>query len=96
MQFQWCEEAFSIIVNTWGTVVILDECSTDSPNMAFGRVGILTSHLGIISSTITILVDGMPYTINITEDIFESLKLSPVLAANDFYQKMIWWDEGSI
>ncbi|CAI9296331.1 unnamed protein product [Lactuca saligna] len=29
------------------------------------------------------------------EDIFESLKLSPVLAANDFYQRMSWWDEDS-
>lgn len=30
------------------------------------------------------------------EDIFESLKLSPVLTLNDFYQKMSWWDEGDI
>lgn len=30
------------------------------------------------------------------EDIFESLKLSPVLASNDFYQRMSWWEEDSI
>lgn len=77
-------------------MVIPEECNTSSPNLAFGRVGILTSHPGIISSSIKILVDGKPYQINIMEDIFKSLKLSPVLAANDFYQKMSWWDEDSI
>nr|KAJ0187389.1 hypothetical protein LSAT_V11C900461260 [Lactuca sativa] len=94
-QHAWCEEAFSIIARTWGTVVIPEECNTDSPNLAFGRVGILTAHPGIISSSIKITVDGRPYLINIMEDIFESLKLSPVLAANDFYQRMSWWDEAS-
>ncbi|CAI9284699.1 unnamed protein product [Lactuca saligna] len=47
------------------------------------------------NSSITISVDGILYKINVMEDIFESLKLSPVLAANDFYQKMSWWDEDS-
>ncbi|XP_023763922.1 uncharacterized protein LOC111912416 [Lactuca sativa] len=89
-QHAWCEEAFSIIANSWGSVVIPEECNTSSPNLAFGRVGILTSHPGIISSSIKILVDGKPYQINILEDIFESIKLSLVLAANDFYQKMLW------
>nr|KAJ0206798.1 hypothetical protein LSAT_V11C500242850 [Lactuca sativa] len=83
-QHAWCEEAFSIIAT-----------NTDSPNLAFGRVGILTSHPDIVSSSITILVDGIPCKINVMEYIFESLKLSPVLAANDFYQKMSWWDEDS-
>nr|KAJ0214368.1 hypothetical protein LSAT_V11C400167170 [Lactuca sativa] len=91
----WCEEAFSIIASKWGKVVIPEECNTDSPNLAFGRVGILTSHPGIVSSAITISVDGIPYKINVMEDIFESLKLILVLAANDFYQKMSWWDEDS-
>nr|KAJ0193392.1 hypothetical protein LSAT_V11C800414340 [Lactuca sativa] len=95
-QHAWCEEAFSIIANTWGSVVIPEECNTISPNLAFRRVGILTSHPGIISSSIKIMVNGKPYQIHILEDIFESLKLSPVLAANDFYQKMSWWDEDSI
>nr|KAJ0222676.1 hypothetical protein LSAT_V11C200055730 [Lactuca sativa] len=95
-QHAWCEEAFSIIASKWGSVVIPEECNTSSPNLAFGRVGILTSHPEIISSSIKIMVDGKPYQINIMEDIFESLKLSPVLAANDFYQKMSWWDEDSI
>ncbi|CAI9276846.1 unnamed protein product [Lactuca saligna] len=94
-QHAWCEEAFSIIAKTWGEVVIPEECNIDSPNLAFGRVGILTSHPGIISTAIKISVDGRNYTINIMEDIFESLKLSPVLAVNDFYQRMSWWDEDS-
>ncbi|CAI9276621.1 unnamed protein product [Lactuca saligna] len=83
-------------ISAWEEVVIPEECNTSSPNLAFGRVGILTSHPGIISSSIKILVDGKPFQINILEDIFESRKLSPVLAANDFYQKMSWWDEDSI
>ncbi|CAI9294500.1 unnamed protein product [Lactuca saligna] len=95
-QHAWCEEVFNIIASKWGLVVIPEECDIDSPNLAFGRVGILASHLGSISSFITIMVDGTPYMINVMEDIFESLKLSPVLGANDFYQKMTWWDEDSI
>lgn len=59
-QHAWCEEAFSTIANTWGSLVIPDKCSTYSLNLAFGRVGILTSYPGIISSSITITVDGMP------------------------------------
>ncbi|CAI9299573.1 unnamed protein product [Lactuca saligna] len=94
-QHAWCEEAFNIIARSWGTVVIPEECNTDSPNLAFGRVGILTSHPGIISSSIKIMVDGKSYQINVMEDIFESLKLSMVLAANEFYQRMSWWDDDS-
>ncbi|CAI9287916.1 unnamed protein product [Lactuca saligna] len=90
------EKGKSIIEKTWGIVGILDECNTDSPNLAFGRFGILTNHFGIISSSITISVDEMPYQINIMEDIFESLNLSSVLTSNDFYQRMLWWKEDSI
>lgn len=95
-QHAWCEETFSVIARSWGMVVIPEECNTDSPNLAFRKVGILTSHPGIISSSIKILVDGKSYQINVMEDIFESLKLSPVLAANDFYQRRSWWDEDNI
>nr|KAJ0206447.1 hypothetical protein LSAT_V11C500256130 [Lactuca sativa] len=83
-QHAWCEEAFSTIAKNWGMVVIPDECPTDCPNMAFGRVGILTSHPGLINMNITIEVDNLPYQITIVEDIFESSRLSPVLARNDF------------
>ncbi|CAI9291854.1 unnamed protein product [Lactuca saligna] len=94
-QHAWCEDAFNVIASTWGAVVIPEECNTDSPNLPFGRVGILTTHPGTISSSIKIMVDGKPYLINIMEDTFESLKLNPVLAVNDFYQRMSWWDEAS-
>nr|KAJ0218832.1 hypothetical protein LSAT_V11C300154990 [Lactuca sativa] len=91
-QHAWCEEAFSAIAKNWGTVVIPDECQTDCPNMAFGRVGILTSHPGLINKNITIVVDNLPYRITIMEDIFESSRLSPVLARNDFefYPSTLW------
>nr|KAJ0195447.1 hypothetical protein LSAT_V11C700350330 [Lactuca sativa] len=92
-QHAWCEEAFSIIASTWGKVVILEECITNSPNLAFERVGIITSHPGLINTAITIMVDGRPFVINIMEDLFESLKLSPVLAANDYYPNTTWWNE---
>ncbi|XP_052623626.1 uncharacterized protein LOC128128921 [Lactuca sativa] len=92
-QHAWCEEAFSIIASTWGKVVIPEECITDSPNLAFGRVGIITSHPGLIDTAITIMVDGRPFVINIMEDLFESLKLSPVLATNDYYPNTTWWNE---
>ncbi|CAI9267631.1 unnamed protein product [Lactuca saligna] len=95
-QHAWCEDTFSIIARTWGSVAIPEDCNIDSPNLAFRRVEILTSQLGIISSSITILVDGKPYQINVMEDIFESLKLSLMLAANDLYQRMSCWDEDSI
>nr|KAJ0189013.1 hypothetical protein LSAT_V11C800402950 [Lactuca sativa] len=94
-QHAWCEEAFSTTAKLWGSVVIPEECPTDSPNLAFGRVGILTSHPGLISSSIPVFVDGIHFEINIMEDIFESIKLSPVLASNDFhYSKWNWWDDG--
>ncbi|CAI9296332.1 unnamed protein product [Lactuca saligna] len=64
-QHALCEEAFNIIARSWGSVVIPEECNTDSPNLAFGRVGILTSHPGIISSSIKILVDRKSYQINV-------------------------------
>lgn len=84
-QHAWCEEAFSTIAKLWGSVVIPEECPTDSPNLAFGRVGILTSHPGLISSSIPVFVDGIHFEINVMEDIFESIKLIPVLASNDFH-----------
>ncbi|CAI9281436.1 unnamed protein product [Lactuca saligna] len=93
-QHAWCEEAFSIIAKNWGTIVIPDECATDSLNLALGRVGIVTSHPGINGTSPTIFVDGRPYLINIMEDIFESLKLNPVLASNDFSSSMAWWNDG--
>lgn len=52
--------------------------------MAFGRVGILTAHQGLINTNITIAIDNLPYQITIVEDIFESSRLSPVMARNDF------------
>ncbi|CAI9300080.1 unnamed protein product [Lactuca saligna] len=94
-QHAWCEEAFSIIAGNWGTVVIPEECATNSPNLAFGRVGIFTTHPGLISTSIKILVDGINYDINIMEDLFESLKLSPVLASNDYSPNLAWWNDGN-
>ncbi|KAI3739794.1 hypothetical protein L2E82_30206 [Cichorium intybus] len=64
----WCEETFLNIAKTWGTVLILENCEIDNQNLAFGRVGILTNHPGIISSSVTIRVDGIAYQINILED----------------------------
>ncbi|CAI9266882.1 unnamed protein product [Lactuca saligna] len=58
-QHAWCEEAFSSISKMWGSVVIPEECPTDSPNLAFGRVGILTSHPGLINLSIPVFVDGI-------------------------------------
>ncbi|CAI9298101.1 unnamed protein product [Lactuca saligna] len=79
----------------WGSVVIPEECPTDSPNLAFRRVGILTSHHGLINFSITVFVDGIRFEINVMEDIFESIKLIPVLASNDFhYSNGNWWDDG--
>nr|KAJ0194540.1 hypothetical protein LSAT_V11C800440180 [Lactuca sativa] len=74
-QHAWCEEAFSAIARNWGSVVIPDECQTDCPNMEFGRVGLLTSHKGLINTNIIIAVDNLPYQITIVEDIFESTRL---------------------
>lgn len=65
-------------------MVILDECQTDCLNMSFGRVGILTSHQGLINMNITIVVDNHPNQITIMEDISESTTLSLVLARNEF------------
>ncbi|CAI9278424.1 unnamed protein product [Lactuca saligna] len=94
-QHVWCEEAFNSIAKLWGSVVIPEECSTDSPNLAFGRVGILTSHPGLISLSIPVYVDGIRLEINVMEDVFESLKLSLVLESNDFqYPNGNWWYGG--
>nr|KAJ0210611.1 hypothetical protein LSAT_V11C400216830 [Lactuca sativa] len=83
-QHAWCEEAFSVIARKWGTVIIPEECATDNPNMAFGRVGILTSHPQLINQSITISVDESPFSITVLEDLLESTRLSPVVASNEF------------
>ncbi|CAH1422868.1 unnamed protein product [Lactuca virosa] len=73
-----------------------NECIKNSPNLAFERVGIVITYRGLINTGILILVDGMPYLINVMEDLFESLKISPVLAANDYYPNMAWLNEGDV
>ncbi|CAI9284908.1 unnamed protein product [Lactuca saligna] len=82
-QHAWCEEVFLTITKSWGKVIILDECPTENINMAYGRVGILTSYLGFISESSSIVVDKVKYGIIVMEDILESNKLSPVIASND-------------
>ncbi|KAI3508827.1 hypothetical protein L1887_23845 [Cichorium endivia] len=79
----WCEEAFTTIASTWGKVLIPEVCKTENLNMAFGRVGILTDHPGLISSADRITVDDKMYVINVIEDLFESNRLNPMLACND-------------
>lgn len=93
-QHAWCEEAFSAIAKTWGRVIIPDECSTDNTNMAFGRVGIITSQPGSISQTITIKVDNDVFNIIVMEDILESNRLNPIIASNDFITSPVWKDWG--
>nr|KAJ0211388.1 hypothetical protein LSAT_V11C400222230 [Lactuca sativa] len=93
-QHAWCEEAFSAITKTWGRVIIPDECSTDNTNMAFGRVGIITSQPGSISQTITIKVDNDVFNIIVMEDILESNRLNPIIASNDFITSPVWKDWG--
>ncbi|KAI3739751.1 hypothetical protein L2E82_30162 [Cichorium intybus] len=70
-------------IESWGKVLIPEVCETDNLNMAFGRVGILTDHPGLISSTVNINVDDKLYPINGIEDLFESNRLNPMLACND-------------
>lgn len=79
----WCEEAFTIIAGKWGEVIIPESCDTDNLNLAFGRIGILTDHPGIISTSTTIIVDGESYRLNVLEDVFESNRLNPMLASID-------------
>ncbi|KAL4554330.1 hypothetical protein LXL04_039550 [Taraxacum kok-saghyz] len=79
----WCEEAFSVIAATWGTVIIPEECATDNTNLAYGRVGILTKHPGLTSQCIEVTIDEMQYKIIVIEDTLESTRLSPVVASND-------------
>ncbi|CAI9263272.1 unnamed protein product [Lactuca saligna] len=86
-QHAWCEEAFLVIARKWGTVIIPEECATDNPNMAFGRVGILTSHPNLINQSITISVDESPFSITVLEDLLESTRLSPAVASNEFALK---------
>ncbi|CAI9301543.1 unnamed protein product [Lactuca saligna] len=47
---------------------------------------------GLINMNITIAVDSLPYQITIMEDIFESSRLSPVPARNnfEFYPSTLW------
>ncbi|KAL4573748.1 hypothetical protein LXL04_020565 [Taraxacum kok-saghyz] len=87
----WCEETFSLIAGSWGTVIIPESCCEDNPNMAFGRVAIITNHPGIISSSFPIAIDNIKYSVNVLEDLEESAKLSPVLAINNFYSTSPFW-----
>ncbi|CAI9270111.1 unnamed protein product [Lactuca saligna] len=94
-QHAWCEEAFNTISKFWGLVVIPEECPIDSANLTFGRVGTIASHPGLINSSISVFVDGIRFEINVMEDIFESIKLNPVLAFNDFHHSNgNWWADG--
>ncbi|KAI3780732.1 hypothetical protein L2E82_10720 [Cichorium intybus] len=79
----WCEESFSVIARKWGDVLIPESCDTDNLNLAFGRIGILTDHSGLISTSLSIIVDGVKYKINVLEDVFESNRLNPMLASID-------------
>ncbi|KAI3508665.1 hypothetical protein L1887_23674 [Cichorium endivia] len=79
----WCEEAFTVIARKWEEVLIPEACDTDNLNLAFGRIGILTDHLGIISTSINIVVDGEQYKFNVIEDVFESNRLNLMLASID-------------
>ncbi|KAL4585390.1 hypothetical protein LXL04_010009 [Taraxacum kok-saghyz] len=79
----WCKEAFTAIASSWGKVIIPEECASDNPNLAFGRVGILTTHPGLVSQTIVVTIDNQQYNITAIEDTIESTRLSPVVASND-------------
>ncbi|KAI3737504.1 hypothetical protein L2E82_27508 [Cichorium intybus] len=59
----WCEVAFSTIAKNWGEILVPEPCDTENLNMAFGRTTILTDHPGLISSSLTVRIDDIPYTI---------------------------------
>lgn len=55
----------------------------------------LTSHHGLISSSIPFYLNGITYVVNVMKDVLESLKLSLLLASNDFqYSSWYWWNDG--
>ncbi|KAI3708598.1 hypothetical protein L2E82_37880 [Cichorium intybus] len=49
-------------------------------------------HPGLISSSLTIKVDDISYTINVIEDVFESNRLNPMLACNDPCDQFLYED----
>ncbi|KAL4570415.1 hypothetical protein LXL04_026067 [Taraxacum kok-saghyz] len=94
-QQAWCEEAFTAIASSCGKVIIPEECASDNPNLAFGKVGILTTHPGLVSQTIVVTIDNQQYNITAIEDTLESTRLSPVVASNDRVASPEWMGWGN-
>lgn len=62
-----CSEAFSKIFESWGKVIVPDECNTNSEQWSFGLIGVLTKKFELINEDLKIKVNGDPIVVHVTE-----------------------------